>query len=581
MIFKKYRFFSLICLAAVLLMCSVGCNDKDVVRNNGEEFFKDEIVISAFWPPMLDFVNDTQFQYMKDAHIDLMEYGNDPIFNDPDSVKKMLKLCEKYNIYVTLYDNAANGWLNTSDEDIQKIAKKWMEYEGVVGFFLRDEPQNANPYGRVTKAIREVFPNAICQMNMLPYGALKDAKAHAEDWVSSVGMGNLSYLSFDQYPFGLTENSRPQMFYNLNLVREIGLKYDVKTACYIQSISNTTGFRDPTVNETRYHTSAALAYGIKNIKYFTWMTPVDRNEVFTNAIINPDGTKNSRYDGIVDINTKIKSVSHILGRTDALQVYHTTIDDSDTLLIPKKYFIKPLNDVDAIISLMADKYNDDNYLMIVNKDFVNEREMSFTLDGVSLVDVSSQNNSNDELSGDINISIKAGDFKLYKILGKDVRPEFKDAHSKNLAYKKPVYSSKSVGENGWYNCKAVDGFKYSSSTSKGYKLDLFGDETYDKELFFMIDLLREAEFNKIVIYPTGSEDKFDSNYPLSYDIYVSSDMQNYSKLVSYNRNEKLEAVPEFTFDTVKARYVKIVFTQPDIDMEIDGVAFSEIEIYNS
>ena len=97
----------------------------------------------------------------------------------------------------------------------------------------------------------------------------------------------------------------------------------------------------------------------------------------------------------------------------------------------------------------------------------------------------------------------------------------------------------------------------------------------------MIDLLREAEFNKIVIYPTGSEDKFDSNYPLSYDIYVSSDMQNYSKLVSYNRNEKLEAVPEFTFDTVKARYVKIVFTQPDIDMEIDGVAFSEIEIYNS
>ena len=106
MIFKKYRFFSLICLAAVLLMCSVGCNDKDVVRNNGEEFFKDEIVISAFWPPMLDFVNDTQFQYMKDAHIDLMEYGNDPIFNDPDSVKKMLKLCEKYNIHVTLYDNA-------------------------------------------------------------------------------------------------------------------------------------------------------------------------------------------------------------------------------------------------------------------------------------------------------------------------------------------------------------------------------------------------------------------------------------------------------------------------------------------
>ena len=354
---KKTVILLTLILASFLLIYTKVCKNEDFV-NNGEENFKDEIVISVFWPPMLDFVNDTQFKYMKDAHIDLMEYNSDPIFNDPDSVEKMLDLCDKYDIYVTIYDNDAKDWTTLNDEEIQKIAKKWMKYKGVVGFYIKDEPQNANPYGRVTRAIREVFPNAICQMNMFPWGALKDARAHAEDWINSAGYGNVSYLSFDQYPFGVAENSRPDMFYNLDLVRTTGLKYDVKTACYIQSISNMKSYRDPTVSETRYHTSAALAYGIKNIKYFTWITPVERDESFTNAIINPDGTKNARYDGIVDINTKIKAVSGILGRTDAVEIYHSTTQDPSTVKIPDDYFIKPDENCDAIFSLMADKYDE-------------------------------------------------------------------------------------------------------------------------------------------------------------------------------------------------------------------------------
>ena len=97
----------------------------------------------------------------------------------------------------------------------------------------------------------------------------------------------------------------------------------------------------------------------------------------------------------------------------------------------------------------------------------------------------------------------------------------------------------------------------------------------------MIDLLREVEFNKILIYPSGKVDAFSNNYPLSYDILVSSDLKDFTKIVSYSREGRIETVPEFTFDSVKARYVKIVFTQPDLDMELDGISFSEIEIYNA
>lgn len=577
---KKIMISIMLLSIIMILAIATGCKEGEPeIRNNGEEFFKDEIVISAFWPPMLDFVNDTQFKYMQDAHIDLMEYGSDPIFNDPDSVEKMLKLCEKYDIYVTIYDNDSKGWLEASDEEIQKIAKKWMKYEGVVGFFLRDEPQNANPYGRVVQAIREVFPNAICQMNMLPAGAFKDPVGHAEDWVNSAGLGNLSYLSFDQYPFGLAEGSRPQMFYNLDLVRNVGLKYGVNTACYIQSISNTTGFRDPTVSETRYHTSAALAYGFKNLKYFTWMTPVERDEVFTNAIINPDGTKNERYDGIVDINTKIKAVSKILGRCDALEIYHSDAQDMLTRPVPKDYFITPDCKTDVIFSLMGDRYDETNYLMLVNKDFSRTRDMTFNLNGIELTDVTSGSETGEKIKDNLTVSIEAGGFKLFKIYGENIRPEYEDDNEKNIARGKPVYSSSSVGDRGWYACKAVDGVKYSSSSSQGFMLDVLCQEIEGIEQFFMIDLKRDVEFNRIDIYPTGKDDKFGKNYPLSYDIYISSDLKNFTKIVSYERDKPLETVPSFTFDTVKSRYVKIVFTQPDLDLELDGIAFSEIEIY--
>ena len=253
----------------------------------------------------------------------------------------------------------------------------------------------------------------------------------------------------------------------------------------------------------------------------------------------------------------------------------------DTKLLPKDYFITPTNSVDAIFSIMADKYNDDNYLMIVNKDFINDSEMKFSVNGVKLIDVTTGTASKDELTGNITMSIEAGGFKLFKIIGDNVRPTYKDVNSKNLAREKPVYSSKSVGENGWYNCKAVDGIKHSTSTSQGYKLEVFNEDISDTEHYFMIDLLRDVEFNKILIYPSGKVDAFSNNYPLSYDILVSSDLKDFTKIVSYSREGRIETVPEFTFDSVKARYVKIVFTQPDLDMELDGISFSEIEIYNA
>lgn len=114
---------------------------------------------------------------------------------------------------------------------------RYKDYPSVVGYFIIDEPYNANPYGRVFRTMLEADPGCVPQLNLLPpVPAVEDQRGYIEDWISSVGTGMTSYLSFDQYPLGLEAGSYPtQMFQNIELIWAAGLKYDVKTAMYIQS----------------------------------------------------------------------------------------------------------------------------------------------------------------------------------------------------------------------------------------------------------------------------------------------------------------------------------------------------------
>ena len=228
---------------------------------------------------------------------------------------------------------------------------------------------------------------------------------------------------------------------------------------------------------------------------------------------------------------------------------------------------------------MADKYDESNYLMIVNKDFINSSKMVFTLNGIELTDVTNGRETKDIIKERLDVTIEAGGFKLYKITGNNVRPVYEDNDKTNIANNKPVFSSLSLGENGWYACKAVDGIRYSTGTSQGFKIDAYKMDQDETDFYFMVDLLRDVDFNKIVVYPCGQEDDYNSSYPKSYDIYVSSDRENFDKIASFKLDGKLNYIPTFTFDTVKGRYVKIVFTQDVLDLYINGVSFSEIEIY--
>lgn len=571
-------------LFSVLAACSSG--SKGYIRTD-DELLNDQIVISVFWPPSKGFATQQQYEYLKEANIDLLEWNNDPIFTDPDTLKQTLELCEKNGIKITVCDESFGDVTVKTDDELRAIVEKYKDYSCVVGFFLRDEPLNANAYGRVTRVISEAMPGAICQMNMLPINALPDYQGHAEDWINAAGPENLRYLSFDQYPFGLQEGSVPQMFVNMNAVRETGLKYGVDTALYIQSVGSIGHFRKPTASETRYHVSAALAYGYKNLKYFTWITPVERiTEDFTNAIIKPDGTPDDIYKDIVDINAKVKKVSNILGNLDAVQIYHSGRIDADTKMLPDDWYVKAENENDFLVSLMVNRGTGRDYLMFVNKNFSESAEISVKLSGIDFLEDVTEGADTaaeaDTKGGRLSMTIEAGGFRLYR-LPESARLQGEPVYdeSANLAKNKPIYSSYSVGENGYYTCKANDGVRIETDDIKGWKLEGHNAGSADGSGWITVDLLRETDINRVDLYPNGEygTERFARYFPLGFRIECSSDNKNWTAVYETEDYTVPESgAAQISFDTVKARYVRLYVTKYRISAQI--AVITEFEIYN-
>lgn len=580
---KRKFVVQLLCLSVAAIMailCLNGCKSEEKKPGGNFDYSTgDDILISVFWPPMKGFMEDKQFEYLRDADVDLLEWGTDPIFSDEATIKDVLRLTEKYGLKITIADKDFEDWDAKSDDQIRALINRYKDYPSVAGYYIKDEPLNANSLGRVARIMREMDPGCIPQLNLLPMHAVKDGRGYIEDWISAAGKG-IEYLSYDHYPFGLEEGSIPQMYGFMDQVRQAGLKYDVKTALYLQAIGVVDVYRRPTVSETRFHAASALAYGYKNLKYFTWITPVERSEDFTNAIILPNGEKSDTYDGIADINHKIKAVSKILGRLNAVEVYHggSRRDDS-TLNIPKNWYLTGAEKDNFIVSLMVDKYDGTNYLMLVNKDFQKDKELTFNLNGItSLTDVTEGPDSPHEVKingGQFTAYFEAGGFRLLKVgEGKSLVKVKEDKAGANLAEDCAVYSSYSPGESDKYNYKAVDGKKKSVTGSYGFRVKENGNSGW-----FMVDLGKVKDINRVDLYPAGTDSSLGKFFPANYTIAVSEDGTNFTEVATVSDfTFDPSVVPSYTFDKKAARYVKLTMTAANGGRLIAELA--EIEIFN-
>lgn len=345
--------------------------------------------IGIFYGPMPEMTNDEQFRWIREANVDFIQFIGDSLFDfNKDAAvaerrnRHILDLAARNGLRYFVRDPRVRG----SEADIAAMVHAYKKHPGLGGYFIVDEPGKddldwpANAY----KTILKYDPAGIPSVNLFPSFVYPDyEKAYVDAWVQKVGKENLKLLSFDHYPLLANGSFGPAYFKNLDMIRRAGLRYGITTSMYPQSMGIIHAYRRPDSSELRYSAYTALAYGIKNLVWFTYNTPVGQPvERFTNAIIDSLGHKTDLYEPFKKLNAALKQLGKTIGLLDAVAVYHSdTLDGTAGLTIPDAFFWKPVdNRQRMILTHFKDPRTKQSFIMVVNKSLQDKAIFSFRVD---------------------------------------------------------------------------------------------------------------------------------------------------------------------------------------------------------
>lgn len=171
-------------------------------------------------------------------------------------------------------------------------------YPSFAGLDVYDEPHadKFETLARIVEIMREEHPDFLPYINLFP----STDRNYVRQFVDVV---QPALISFDRYPLLADGSDDPNYFLNWAIVREEGLRANLPTWIFIQTLAY-ANHREPTAAELLWQINVSLAYGCKGIQYFTYWTPDPaRGEAFESALITVDGRRTERYDAAKEINT--------------------------------------------------------------------------------------------------------------------------------------------------------------------------------------------------------------------------------------------------------------------------------------
>ncbi len=475
-------------------------------------------------------------------------------------------------------------WLSMNETQIEKLMKKYIGNDAVAGYHIWDEPFNPSDYTGLEKIIKGLDPDKIADVNFLPgmvYGTYTEYEGRIDDYAKLLG-DKASFLSFDNYPFADGYVDETALFGNFNAFRKASLANDVPTAFYLQAVGSTTyGYQQqPGEGQLYYHTGAALAYGFKWIKYWSWYVPdygdpaATYND-YTDAIMGKDGKPTEMYEVAKKMHAEVHAIGPTLVNLAPTEVYHTGRQSTNPIYekLPKDSFVSAGNAVYSIVSLMTDRLTGEHYMMVVNKNFSKEQTLTYTLDGVDTVwEISRETGEPVEMKlvdNELSIELPAGGFALFRLpAGAYKAPE--KAPAENVLEDARVSASHSDTGNGWFVRSALDGVTRTSVDSAGYRA------VSSEPVTLSFDLGAVKSFNRLTVYPAGTGVECGAAFPASIKLLVSEDGETYREVTAVTPERPTTVVPSFSFDSTSARYVRVEMTVGIVGK----LEVSEIKLYD-
>ena len=557
---------------------------------------RDNIIISVpVWRGK--WVNDEQLGYMKDAGVDMVVAVSGIETADYTVSNNMLKTAlntwsggNGIRVLVHSTNDMLVNILDDTDRDLERMVSRFDGHPAMAGYHLIDEPYDCSPYAPVQRKLGMLDPDAITDVNFLPggvYPSMLEYELRMDDYCKLLGEESVTYLSFDNYPFGPVAGSVDEaaLFGNFEACRRAGLRNRVPTAFYIQAVGGFgNSYRRPDEGQLTYHMASALAYGFKWVKYWSWFVPdygADPENTtyndYTDAIIGKDGKPTDLYPIATDLHLRAHTIGPILVDCEAVEVYHSGKRSTSAVYekVPASFFAQPKGNEYAIISLLHNGETGEQYLMLINKNMKAESTLEFILkDVASVVEIDTRTGEGKEVTlagGLLSVTLKAGDYAFYKLPAGDHRtPAEPTANLAASAGK--VTATTSHGSNGYFIACALDGQRTSTNERKGWKVP--AGQT--GELVLIYDT--PVTFNRMDLYPTGEGVSFAAQFPTEIKISVASTETPDEWTVIYEQSGIARPTTEVSvlrFDSVTASRVRIEISGGSLSVEL-----CEIEIYN-
>ena len=366
---------------AILLLAIAGAAIAQKKNNN----IQDEFLIGVFWPPVWAHTNDTQYKKMREANIDVIQNVSSTDLYTAEKNKKMLDLAAKYDMKVLVADPRVHG----TNADIQAMVQEFKDHPATFGYYIMDEPDTAklNWCAQTLKIIKAEDPGKMGHVNLFPVyalgaqlGNIDYATAYVDRWIQMAGPEHITYLAFDHYPFAGDGHFRYSYYNNLDIIRKAGLKYNIKTSAYLQSMGIPGAFKRPSEAELRFNVYSMLAYGIKHPVWFTYWTPSGQGEKFLPSIIDAAGNPTDLYPWVQQLGKEMKQLGKTLINLDAKEVFHTGNSLPDAVLpLPAGALITPMDTAAFIVTSFVHKNNAAQYIMLVNKDYTKTQQVKLLI----------------------------------------------------------------------------------------------------------------------------------------------------------------------------------------------------------
>ncbi len=370
------------------------------------QFQQEEFIIGAWKYPDIEYISDAiaeaRFQQVLDANFNLLVYP-EQVFDyqytsgymfDEDYNDRAIEIAAEVGLKIMINDRRhiplrwwdetgpTNTFNSTTANSLITHYSGHANASSIYGYHIKDEPSPSNynsshlPYVRsYIEYIKNNHNSKLGYINLLPYYdgyGFNDSRNEYEDYLDEYlndgsSDQNPDLAGFDYY----LSIKDTDYFYNLRIIREKIRDRNFWAYPYVRNSPN--GFV-PDNSSMRFSIFSPLAYGAKGLIYYQY----EKQQSYTALASN--GTTNTRYDLISDINSYISNViGEVIMSSNHLGAYHKTdfknssnntietIPNSEK--ISSSPFVKSVTHDNTLVGQFYNIEDEAFYLLVVNKGY--------------------------------------------------------------------------------------------------------------------------------------------------------------------------------------------------------------------